>query len=158
VYRKAELAYSPPSEFELPFGGKLSADNRWVKMAELIPWHEFEAEYAKKFPTEKGAPAKSFRMALGALIIKEKLGISDRETVEQIRENPYLQYFSGQSNYNNELPFDPSLLVHFRQRIDANLINKVNERLVKKIRETTASPPEKKRVRTQQMSHSIEEN
>jgi hypothetical protein len=32
-------------------------------------------------------------MALGALIIKEKLGISDRETVEQIRENPYLQYF-----------------------------------------------------------------
>jgi hypothetical protein len=24
-----------------------------------------------------GAPAKSFRMALGALIIKEKLGISD---------------------------------------------------------------------------------
>jgi hypothetical protein len=29
-------------------------------------------------------------MALGALIIKEKLGISDRETVEQNRENPYL--------------------------------------------------------------------
>ena len=145
MYRKAELAYSPPSEFELPFGGKLSALNRWVKMAELIPWHEFEAEYAKNFPTEKGAPAKSFPMALGALIIKEKLGISDRETVEQIRENPYLQYFIGQSNYSNELPFDPSLLVHFRQRIDANLINKVNERLVKKIRETTASPPEKKK-------------
>ena len=32
-------------------------------------------------------------MALGALIIKEKLGISDRETVEQIRENPYLQQY-----------------------------------------------------------------
>jgi len=77
-------------------------------MAELIPWSEFEAEYAKNFPTEMRAPAKSFRMALGALIIKEKLGISDRETVEQIRENPYLQYFIGQSNYSNELPFDPS--------------------------------------------------
>jgi IS5 family transposase len=76
VYRKVEQAQSPPSEFELPFGGKLSADNRWVKMAELIPWNEFEAEYAKNFPSEKGAPAKSFRMALGALIIKEKLGIS----------------------------------------------------------------------------------
>jgi hypothetical protein len=96
VYRKAELAPRPPSEFELPFGGKLSVDNRWVKMVELIPWNEFEAEYAKNFPREKGAPAKSFRMALGALIIKEKLGISDRETVEQIRENPYLQYFIGQ--------------------------------------------------------------
>jgi len=43
-----------------------------------------------------GLRAKSFRMALGALIIKEKLGISDRPTVEEIRENPYLQYFIGQ--------------------------------------------------------------
>ena len=79
MYRKAELAPSPPSDFKLPFEGRLSADNRWVKMAELIPWDEFEAEYAKNFPTEMGAPAKSFRMALGALIIKEKLGISERE-------------------------------------------------------------------------------
>ena len=103
-------------------------------MAQVIPWSEFESEYAENFSTEKGAPAKSFRMALGALIIKEKLGISDRETVEQIRENPYLQYFLGQSSYSNELPFDPSLLVHFRQRISPNLINKVNERMVEKIR------------------------
>ena len=47
-----------------------------------------------------GALAKPFRMALGALIIKEKLGISDRETVEQIKENPYLQYFIGLESYN----------------------------------------------------------
>ncbi|UNU26631.1 IS5 family transposase [Microcoleus vaginatus HSN003] len=131
MYRKVELAPKPPSEFELPLCGSLSPDNRWVKMTQVIPWSEFEAEYAKNFPTEMGAPAKSFRMALGALIIKEKLGISDRETVEQIRENPYLQYFIGQSIYSNELPFDPSLLVHFRQRISPNLINKVNERMVK---------------------------
>jgi hypothetical protein len=85
---KLSLASIPPSEFELPFGGRLSSDNRWVKMAELIPWSEFEAEYAENFPTEKGLPAKSFRMALGALIIKEKLGISDRETVEQIGKTP----------------------------------------------------------------------
>ena len=43
-------------------------------------------------------------MALGALIIKEKLGITDRETVEQIKENPYLQYFIGLSDYSNEAP------------------------------------------------------
>jgi hypothetical protein len=49
VYRKAELAPSPPSHFKLPFEGRLSADNSWVKMAELIPWDEFEAEYAENF-------------------------------------------------------------------------------------------------------------
>ena len=88
MYRKAESAPTDPFDFELSNGCKLAADNRWVKMAELIPWSEFESEYAENFPTEMGAPAKSFRMALGALIIKEKLGISDIETVEQIRENP----------------------------------------------------------------------
>ena len=145
MYKKAELAPLQPLDFELANGYKLSALNRWVKMAEIIPWDEFESEYAANFPTEKGAPAKSFRMALGALIIKEKLGISDRETVEQIRENPYLQYFIGQSSYSNELPFDSSLLVHFRQRISPNLINKVNERTIEKMRSTTPIKAEKKK-------------
>jgi hypothetical protein len=145
MYRKAELAPLEPLDFELANGCKLSADNRWVKMTQLIPWSEFEAEYAENFPTSLGAPAKSFRMALGALIIKEKLGISDRETVEQIRENPYLQYFIGQSSYSNELAFDPSLLVHFRQRISPNLINKVNERMVEKMRSIAPIKPEKKK-------------
>ena len=145
MYIKAELAPPPPLDFELANGCKLSALNRWVKMAELIPWDEFESEYAANFPTEKGAPAKSFRMALGALIIKEKLGISDSETVEQSRVNPYLQYFISQLTYSNELPFDPSLLVHFRQRISPNLINKVKERLVEKMRSTTPIKPEKKK-------------
>ncbi len=50
-------------------------------MAKLIPWSEFEVEYSLNFATSMGAPAKSFRMGLGALIIKEKLGTSDRETL-----------------------------------------------------------------------------
>ena len=85
-------------------------------MAKLIPWEQFEEEYAQKSRADMGAPAKSFRMALGALIIKEKLGITDRETVEQIKENPYLQYFIGLSAYRNQVPFDSSMLVHFKEK------------------------------------------
>lgn len=84
MYRQEESTLIPASNFELPFEGKLSLDNRWVLMASLIPWTEFEEEYSSFFSGEMGAPAKSFRMALGALIIKEKLGISDRETVEDL--------------------------------------------------------------------------
>ncbi|BAY86316.1 putative transposase [Calothrix parasitica NIES-267] len=93
MYRKEEQAQTPAENFELPFEGKLSEDNRWVIMASLIPWSEFEEEYASIFSEEMGAPAKSFRMALGALIIKEKLGISDRETVEQICIEPLSTIF-----------------------------------------------------------------
>jgi hypothetical protein len=63
--------------------------------------------------------------------------------VEQMRENPYVQYFIGQSSYRNELPFDASLLVHFCQRISPNLINKVNKPMVKKMRSITPIKPEK---------------
>jgi transposase, IS5 family len=139
MYRKQEQTTIPPENFELPFEGKLSEDNRWVIMASLIPWAEFEEEYSSLFSAEMGAPAKSFRVALGALIIKEKLGISDRETVEQIKENPYLQYFIGMSSYINEAPFDASMLVYFRERINASLVNKVNQETVKRMLETTSS-------------------
>ena len=69
--------------FELPFGGKLRSDNRWVKLAKFIPWDQFEPAYRKSLTNPGlGPPAKSVRIALGALIIKERLGISDEETVE----------------------------------------------------------------------------
>ena len=144
MYRKEEQVQSPAENFELPFDGKLSGDNRWVIMASLIPWWEFEEEYASIFSEEMGAPAKRFRMALGALIIKEKLGISDRETVEQIKENPYLQFFIGMSSYNQDTPFDASMLVHFRQRIGVELVNRINKKMVKEMLEDSSKPIKKK--------------
>lgn len=85
MYRKVGPVATSESDFELPNDCKLAEDNRWVMMAKLIPWSEFEAEYAEKFPTFLGPPAKSFRMALGALIIKEKLGISDSAGADAAR-------------------------------------------------------------------------
>ncbi|GAA6624273.1 hypothetical protein NUACC26_100980 [Scytonema sp. NUACC26] len=46
-------------------------------MASFVPWAEFEEEYSSSFSVQMGERAKSFRMALGALIIKEKLGIRE---------------------------------------------------------------------------------
>ena len=71
-----------------------------------MPWGDIEKYYNRDLDESRGAPAKSSRIALGALIIKEKLGLSDRETVDQILENPYLQYFIGFNEYQEEPPFD----------------------------------------------------
>jgi hypothetical protein len=155
MYRKAESVPHEPFDFELPNGCKLAEDNRWVKIAKLIPWVEFESAYAANFSTEMGARAKSFRMALGALIIKERLGTSDRETIEQIRENPYLQYFIGMTSYSSQAPFDSSMLVHFRQRIGVNLVNKINEKMVK---EQTEAPGKVADKKSSAASRKIKEN
>jgi hypothetical protein len=79
-----------------------------------------------------GAPGKSARVAFGALIIKETLKVSDEETVEQIQENPYLQYFLGYDSYTDEKPFDASMMVHFRKRISKQMIAEINDIVLEK--------------------------
>ena len=95
MYRREHRRQLSFEDFFLPFGGKLSGDNRWIKLAELIPWGELEDDYAAHFCKGFGAPAKPFRMALGALIIKARLRLTDEELVEQIKENPYLRVPRG---------------------------------------------------------------
>jgi len=116
-------------DFFLPFGGKLNKENRWVKLAKLIPWHEFEERYASNFkPTNKGEQALSVRVALGALIIKTKLKLTDEEVPEMVMENPYLQYFLGYDGFEDtKPPFDSSLMTHFRKRLSPDVMMEINE-------------------------------
>ncbi len=132
MYLKNQLSSTNAKNFVLPNQIELDENNRWVVMANLIPWGEFEEEYANIFDEKLGAPAKSFRMALGALIIQQKLNITDRETVEHIKESHYLQYFIGLEELTNKIPFNSSMMVHFRQRIGSKIIDKINEKIVLK--------------------------
>jgi hypothetical protein len=132
MYRKAPEGQLAFEDFYLPFGGKLSGDNRWVRLADIIPWDLAESFYAEQFSQNpQGPSAKPARLALGALIIKERLGVSDEEAVEQIRENPYLQYFLGLYEFRDQAPFDPSMYVHFRKRFNLEQLGRINEAIVK---------------------------
>ena len=118
-------------DFYLPFDGKLSPRNRWVHLADLIPWDLIDERYkvGKKGPsnpTGVGGPAIPSRIAFGAMIIKEKLGCTDEETVAQIIENPYLQFFLGYTEMLRDIPFDPSMMVHFRKRFDETDYSEIN--------------------------------
>jgi IS5 family transposase len=124
MYRKRDREQITIDDFIVPFGGKLRADNRWVKLSKVIPWDKIEDRYAEKFG-KCGNVAIPLRMALGALIIKEKCGFSDEETVENISENNYMQYFIGYKEYRAENPFVPSLMVEFRKRLDLAEIQRI---------------------------------
>ena len=117
-------------KFDMVFGGKLNRQNRWVVLADLIPWDEVEKRYSQLFVSNNGRPALSVRVALGALIIKEKSNLPDEELVEYIRESPYLHYFLGYEGYKDELPFDPSMMVHFRKRLSGNILKEINALII----------------------------
>jgi len=133
MYRNEYTNQMKLVNFKMPFGGKLRAKNRWVILSQQIPWEEIEKKYEEHFSGEnQGAPAKSSRVALGALVIKERLGTSDRETVEQMRENPYLQYFLGYEEYRDEEPFHHSMMTHFRKRFSQECLREINDLIVRK--------------------------
>lgn len=130
MYRKPDRQ---PCLDEFHFGFACSMDmdpnNRWIKLAKIIPWAKIEEQYAQLFAENNGQPAKPLRMALGSLIIKEKLNLSDEETVEHIKESPYLQYFIGLERFQTEAPFDPSLMVSFRKRLSLDMLSEISEQL-----------------------------
>ena len=127
MYRKKEPQIHI-NEYLPAFSGTLNPNNRWVRMAELIPWEEFEDEYASKFG-KTGNLAYPLRMALGTLIIKEKKKTSNEETIQEIIESRYLQYFIGLHDFTNEAPFDQSAVTRFAQRLGSDIIQRVNKRV-----------------------------
>ena len=81
----------------------------------LVPRDEAEEAYAKQF-VNNGHPAHPARIALGALIIKQRLKCSDEWTVRHVSENPYLQYCLGLKEYTSKCPFGASTTVELRKR------------------------------------------
>ena len=112
-------------KLEIPFGVELDANNRWVKLSSIMPWAKIEELYAQNFEGTNGQEAKSSRLAFAALYIQNRLVVTDRETVDQIRETPSMQYFCGFESYTTEEPFDSSLMVHFRKRIPAEMVKTI---------------------------------
>jgi transposase, IS5 family len=118
--------------FETPFSQKLLSTNRWVVLSKVIPWDEIVGIYASRLHNSTtGAEGINPRVAIGAMIIKHMCDLSDRETVLQIQENVYMQYFIGYSSFSQDIPFDPSLFVEFRSRLSMEQINEINERIIR---------------------------
>ena len=55
MYRAPSPGQLSFENFYLPFGGKLRHDNRWVILAGMIPWEDFEVAYAEQFSQKMGA-------------------------------------------------------------------------------------------------------
>ena len=134
--RASKQDYSSPRQlilagFESPFSNQLLSANRWVTLANNIPWDALVSTYNRQLGNKfTGAGSINPRVAIGALIIKHLCDISDRETMLQIQENMYMQYFIGYSSFSNEVPFDASLFVDIRKRLTLEHINEINEKIL----------------------------
>ena len=131
-------------DFILPFGGKLDAGNRWVKLAALMPWDMIEDVYARSFKNKRrdGRPAIPARIAFGSLHIQASECFTDEKVVENISENPYLQYFLGLHEFQTKPLFDTSMMTYFRKRFTADDVAAINEELYRRVHPPKDEPPQ----------------
>ena len=82
-------------------------------------------------------------MALGALIIKQRTGHSDDETVNDILENPYMQFLIGLHEFVTESPFSQSTMTSFRKCITKEMIDEINDNLFRPTKKDDDETPPK---------------
>ena len=116
--------------FKHPFETALDKENRWVKLSAVIPWDKLAGVYSQKLQSSTGRKSVDVRTVIAALIVKHKLKLNDRGTVEMIKENIYLQYFCGLEGFTTEAVFDPSLFVDIRKRLGGKEFEKFNRHII----------------------------
>ena len=94
------------------------------KLANRIPWDELE-DYFTDLYHYTGRPAKPIRLMVSLLILKQLYDLSDETIVERWVENPYFQFFSGESVFQWQFPCHPTDLVYFRKRIGEKGVEKI---------------------------------
>ena len=110
-----------------PFGGQLDSDNRWLKIAQLIPWDDIETRYSKHF-SDKGRPASDCRLVNGLLMLKHMIKFGDDAIIALVSENPYMQFFCGFDQFVTKVATKEKK----KSILDSSTLSKARKRLGKK--------------------------
>lgn len=113
--------------FKTPFDNTLDPENRWVRMAEVVPWDRMASVFHLSMSKSRGRGSIDLRVVMGALLVKHLQGLSDEDTVLCIQENIYVQYFVGLPCFQKNPVFVPSLFVEIRKRLGHKGVAKLNE-------------------------------
>jgi len=113
-----------------PMGGGLNKENRWLKLAPLVPWEGLESIYTRYFsPT--GRPAKDSRLVCGLLMVKWLENYSDERTVQEFNENPYMQLFCGLETFvTDERTVEASVLSRARKKLGRDVFGRFEREIM----------------------------
>lgn len=113
------------SLFETDLLLQLDPSDPLLKLAQEIPWQEFDEAFGIHYTEGTGAPSKPIRLMVGLLILKQLEDLSDEAIALQWKRNPYYQVFCGMKEFQRRSPCHSTELVHFRKRIGAEGVERI---------------------------------
>ena len=102
--------------FHVPLVSIINMEHELVILSKRINWESVEKEFSIYYP-DLGRPAVPIRKMVGSMLLKQMYNLGDETFVARWIENPYWQYFCGETYFQYDKPYDPSEFVHFRKRI-----------------------------------------
>lgn len=102
----------------------ISLDHELAQLAGELDWAWIEHEL-RGYYSDEGRPSVPIRTMVGLLLLKQMYNHSDESVLERWVENPYLQYFTGETYFQHKPPFDPTDFVYFRKRVGEQGMEKV---------------------------------
>ncbi len=115
---RAKSQVSPNRElYQQDLNDLLDERHELVLLSKKINWAVLEEKWAGYFPSSRGRPALPARLVAGLLYLQHAFNYSDEALVRTWIENPYWQFFCGESYFQHKLPCDPSSLTVWRKRI-----------------------------------------
>lgn len=102
--------------FRLRLEQMLDQRHALYQLANRIEWETAESRFGLLY-SEEGRPGIAIRLMVGLHYLKHTFNLSDEEVVARWVENPYWQYFCGETYFQHRMPIDPSQMTRFRKRI-----------------------------------------
>lgn len=93
-----------------------------VRLAKLVDWGFFDERFEPLY-AETGRPGVPTRLMVGLHLLKHMHGLSDEAVCDRWVENPYFQFFCGETFFQHALPVDRSSMTRWRQRIGADALS-----------------------------------
>ena len=116
-----------PSQLHLlkqPLENLINPKHPLCTLTKRIPWQEIEHHFSGLY-ANTGRPAKPIRLMVSLLILKQLYNLSDESMVDRWAENPYFQFFSGETFFQWNFPCHSTDLVYFRKRIGEEGVKKI---------------------------------
>ena len=134
----------PDDLFRARLSQQIDLRHPLARLAGLVDWGVFEARFGPLYHPHVGRPGIPIRLMVGLSYLQHTFALADEAVVERWVENPYWQYFCGFDYLQLALPFEPSSLVRWRQRVGQDGIELL-------LQETIAAAQRAKAVKEQSL-------
>jgi IS5 family transposase len=103
--------------FQVPLKQFINESHGLVQLSKKIDWESIESDLRVYYCEDNGRPSVPIRLIVGVIMLRRMFNQSDESVLDRWVENPYWQYFCGETYFRHDYPFDRTELIKFRRRI-----------------------------------------